>query len=306
MATRPTPLLQVRGLDKTSEGFRRALIQVALGLGIDPNWLAAVISFESAHTFASDIVLGGGRYRGPADDNKAVGLIQFTNVALEAMARRGWTVTKAQLAAMTPEQQMAWVQRYFQTVNAGGRMRDLSDVYMAVFAPKFIGAPSDAVLYSRGTRYYEANAGLDKNKDGTITKAEAASFPAVLYAEAQGMGPLVNTEGGPGQDSLVPFPDGDADPETACPVTLPPPAAPACSGVDGLRDELREFAAVITSRLDDIDATLRDVGSGQLELAARIQRTDGDARGAVVEVLELALEAVRRPKDPSVGRNGGL
>jgi len=184
------PIMNVRGIESTTVGFRRALQALANRLQVNVNHLAAVIAFETAGTFAPDVTSGGGRYRGPEDDAKAVGLIQFTNVALRALRGRGHRITKAELAVMTAEAQLGWVERYFVMVGAVGKMNDVADCYMAVFAPAFIGAARDAVLYRAPTRHYEANRGLDRDGNGTITKHEAASGPEYLFQRATEAGYL--------------------------------------------------------------------------------------------------------------------
>lgn len=54
-----------------------------------------------------------------------------------------------------------------------GKMKNLEDVYVGVFASRKVGAEE---LYKKndGTNHYEQNKGLDENQDGTITKSEAA------------------------------------------------------------------------------------------------------------------------------------
>ena len=58
-------------------------------------------------------------------------------------------------------------------------MKTLSDVYMAILWPAGIGKPDDYVLFyqkdSKHPKRYIQNARLDFNKDGLITRAEAAA-----------------------------------------------------------------------------------------------------------------------------------
>ena len=46
---------------------------------------------------------------------------------------------------------------------------------MAVLFPSAIGRSNDHVLFSQGSKAYAQNSGLDANRDGKITKAEAAA-----------------------------------------------------------------------------------------------------------------------------------
>lgn len=212
------PLNQIPGLANASPAFRSELPQVCERLGIpDPNWLAAVISFESARTFAPDVVLGGGRYRGPVDDRKAVGLIQFTDPAIRAMKLRGWSTTKAQLAAMSDVEQLTWVERYFVACNAKGRMSRLADVYAAVFAPAGVGRPLDTPLYSAPSRAYTANRGLDRDSSGAIELRDLEVALKPLLAAGERKGPFIepppttppDAPKGVGLANAAPFRSGD-------------------------------------------------------------------------------------------------
>lgn len=135
---------------------------IAEDLGVDANHLMAVMAFESAETFRADIRNAAG--------SGATGLIQF----MPATARGLGTTTEA-LAVMAPEAQLNWVYKYFKPYK--GRLKALSDVYMAVLWPKGIGKPEGYVLWSQAgmPTTYRQNAGLNVNRDGVITKSEAAS-----------------------------------------------------------------------------------------------------------------------------------
>lgn len=147
---------------RVSQTFRNRIVWTADALGVPVDYLMALMAFESAETFRADIknMAGSG----------ATGLIQFMPATAIGL---GTTVEK--LAAMTPEDQINYVYRYFLPYE--GRLRTLSDVYMAVLWPAAVGRPDDAVLWSKNTRptTYRQNAGLDENRDGMITKGEAAA-----------------------------------------------------------------------------------------------------------------------------------
>jgi hypothetical protein len=249
-------LYQIRNLHTTTRRFRARLEEVASRLQIDPNWLAAVIAFESAYTWWPDIVSGGGRYRGAVDDSRAVGLIQFTNAALSALATRGWRISKFELAHLTAEQQLVWVERYFRAVNAVGRMADVGDVYMAVFAPAFVGQPDTSVVYAKPSAAYGANSGLDANRDGTITRGEACASVRYLLREGMERGELREVD-----DDVVGFRSGDDGASSSAAVV---------EAVAALRRDVVE-------RLDRLDERLDRM---------RASRT-------VIPVLAAALEAAR-------------
>nr|WP_321265687.1 transglycosylase SLT domain-containing protein [Alcaligenes faecalis] len=157
------PLRRLAWGRKVSQAFRDRLIEICQVLGVEPDYLMACIAFESAETFSPSIknAVGSG----------ATGLIQFMpNTA------KGLGTTTAALAALTAEQQLEWVLAYFMPYK--GRLKTLADVYMAILWPAGIGKPDDWTLWDEVSRptTYRQNAGLDLNKDGKITKAEAAAM----------------------------------------------------------------------------------------------------------------------------------
>jgi hypothetical protein len=148
---------------KVSKRFRVRIREVAANLQTDPNFLMACMAFESAGTFSSSIKNGAG--------SGAVGLIQFMPSTAQALG-----TTTERLVAMSAVRQLEFVEKYF--IWTKGRLNTLEDVYMAILWPSAIGKPQNYVLFDKNdpahpTRYIQ-NAGLDFNKDGLITKAEAA------------------------------------------------------------------------------------------------------------------------------------
>jgi spore maturation protein SpmB len=123
------------------------------------DWLMACIAFESAETFRADIRNAAG--------SGAIGLIQFMPKTISAL---GYAMREIEL--MTPEEQLEVVKAYFRPYHR--RIKTLSDMYMAILLPKYIGKADSSVLFSRGAGYRQ-NAGLDKNNDGEITKGEATA-----------------------------------------------------------------------------------------------------------------------------------
>jgi len=144
---------------RVSAEFRNRVRQIGAEFGFNPNFLMAVMTFESGETFSPSI-----RNRSTG----ATGLIQF----LPSTARRLGTTTD-ELAAMTAEQQLDYVARYFKPYR--GRLKTIEDVYMAVLWPRAVGAANDAVLFAAPSRAYELNRGLDRNGDGRVTKEEATA-----------------------------------------------------------------------------------------------------------------------------------
>jgi hypothetical protein len=157
---------------RVSADFRSKAVQVAQSLGIDPNWLMAIMAWETGYSFSA-----GQRN---AAGSSAVGLIQFLQSTAEGL---GTSVTA--LAQMSPVDQLNYVQQYLQPY--AGRMQSLTDAYMAVFMPSAISKPDTAVLASAGHLTYTENSRLDKAGLGYITRAMAAA--PVYAALTLGMAP---------------------------------------------------------------------------------------------------------------------
>jgi hypothetical protein len=156
---------------RVSPLFREKVIRRAPEIGADPSDLMSVIAFESGRTFSPS-------KRNPL--STATGLIQF----MAATAVELGTTTD-RLAEMTAEEQLDYVFRYFTHNGYAGRIGTLGDLYMAVLWPRAIGKPDDFVLFDsvEQAKAYAANRGVDVNKDGRVTKAEATSFVARLLEE---------------------------------------------------------------------------------------------------------------------------
>lgn len=148
---------------KVPPAFRQRVFDVCYRLGWDgdhPDWLMACMAFESGGTFSPSIYNAAG--------SGAVGLIQF-------MPSTAWGLgtTISELASMSQVAQLGYVQAYFKPYAA--RIKSLSDMYMAILMPRYIGQPDTAVLFNKGTVAYRQNSALDANTDGKITKAEATA-----------------------------------------------------------------------------------------------------------------------------------
>jgi len=148
---------------KVSKPFRDRVVAMGTKLGVDPNYLMACMAFESAKTFSPSIYNAAG--------SGAVGLIQFMPSTAQALG-----TTAQALAAMSAVKQLDYVEKYF--LPRKGKLKSLEDVYMAILWPAAIGKPNSYVLFAKNDpqnpKRYVQNAGLDYNKDGEITKAEAA------------------------------------------------------------------------------------------------------------------------------------
>lgn len=155
---------------KVTSAFRDKVREIAKDLGCHPNDLMTCIAWESARSFRPDIKNAAG--------SGATGLIQFMPTTA-----KGLGTTTTALAKMTAVEQLDWVAKYFKPHR--GKLRNIADLYMAILWPVAVGKPLDHVLWDRASRptTYRQNAGLDVNKDGQITKAEAAAKVAALLPE---------------------------------------------------------------------------------------------------------------------------
>lgn len=145
--------------------FTQGVTRLAQKYNVPEDYLYAVMGFETGGTFdpAQKNIAGSG----------ATGLIQF----MPSTAKGLGTTTEA-LSKMSRAEQLTYVDKYFSTQGIEGG--SLSDIYMSVLLPAAVGKPEDFVLFGEGGAYggqraYNQNKGLDLNKDGKITKAEATS-----------------------------------------------------------------------------------------------------------------------------------
>jgi hypothetical protein len=145
--------------------FLNKVREVCQELSIKFDHLMVAMSFETGGTFS------------PSARNRqsgATGLIQFM-----PSTAKGLGTTTEKLAQMTQVEQMTYVKKYLSSKNLAGK--DFSDIYMSILFPVAVGKPADFVLFGTGAikgftgKAYAQNKGLDLNKNGAITKAEAAA-----------------------------------------------------------------------------------------------------------------------------------
>lgn len=141
---------------KVSPTFKARVLWIEQELGLPADALMASIAWESGETFSSKVVNKAG--------SGATGLIQFMPSTARALG-----TTTLELAKMTPEDQLNFVYKYFKPF--AGKLANLGDVYMAILWPKGVGKPDNYVLFDRGASYRQ-NAGLDKDKNGKVTRGE--------------------------------------------------------------------------------------------------------------------------------------
>lgn len=147
----------VQGNPNVTPEFLRGVEGMAQRLGANPEHIMAAMSFETGGSFASDV-------RNPR--SSATGLIQFMD-----STARGLGTTTSELAQMTPTEQLAYVERYFEPYR--GRLGDLESVYTSILAGH--PASGNEALFTQGDRAYGPNRELDIDRNGVITAAEATA-----------------------------------------------------------------------------------------------------------------------------------
>ena len=144
---------------KVGAQFKAKVIAISTDLGCDPSHLMSAMAFETGETFSPSI-------KNPKSG--ATGLIQFM-----PDTAKGLGTTTAALAAMSAVDQLDFVKKHLKPFK--NKMKSVEDVYMTILLPSAVGKPVSTVLFKKPSKAYDQNKGLDVNKDGEITKAEAAA-----------------------------------------------------------------------------------------------------------------------------------
>jgi hypothetical protein len=191
--------------------FTKGITDLAKKYNVPEDYLYAVMGFETGGTFSPSVKNKAG--------SGATGLIQFM-----PETAKGLGTSTDSLSKMTRTEQLKYVDKYFEgTLNKGG---SLSDVYMSVLFPAAVGKPDNFVLFGKGAMSgytgtaYTQNAGLDLNKDGSVTKAEAAKKVEAYLPKTPKVSPAKGGMGGPSVDpSMIAM---DAKTLTATAISQPP------------------------------------------------------------------------------------
>jgi hypothetical protein len=155
---------------ESSAAYATRVTQIASLLGINPNWLMVIMNNESGlNAQAVNYQTGDSTDPYTRAAYRAVGLIQF----MPATAKWLGTTTQ-QLYLMTNLQQLDYVYKYFKTY--AGKIKSYTDLYMITFFPAAIGQNDNYVIQTNtipASVIAAQNPGMDYNKDGKITLAEA-------------------------------------------------------------------------------------------------------------------------------------
>lgn len=158
---------------KVDEDFIRSVLWIEDQIGLRAEYLMTVMAFETGRSFRPDI-------KNPR--SSATGLIQF----MEATAKRLGTTT-VELREMTAVQQLAYVYKYFKQFGNDLSGWNLGDTYFAVLWPAGIGKDNYYKVFidnpKRFNDAYDANKGLDLNKDGFVTRKEVLAKIYKIWEE---------------------------------------------------------------------------------------------------------------------------
>ncbi len=162
--------------DRISADERAKVAEIAKELNTQPDELMAVFGVETGGSFDP-------AQRAHGNPNGAIGLIQFTQTAVDAMNERREAagedpISKKQLGEMDFNEQLDHVRDYLRDTLAERGVEGpvgREELYTAVFAPSAINRSDNAKIYSRGSDAYRANRSLDTDRNGHITREEIVS-----------------------------------------------------------------------------------------------------------------------------------
>ncbi|TAE50893.1 MAG: hypothetical protein EAZ89_11180 [Bacteroidetes bacterium] len=162
--------------------FEAKVRESATALDVPPEWLMAVMYHESHFNPTALNQKGSG----------ATGLIQFMVPAVRDLNDRlGTQYYMSDVRKMSAVNQLELVREYLQTTRERyGEYHSLTDLYLAVLYPRAMGKSDSYVLFSRMSKAYQQNAGMDENGDGRVTVGDVDSrlarmFPIAYEAEKQ-------------------------------------------------------------------------------------------------------------------------
>ncbi|WP_373865960.1 hypothetical protein [Acinetobacter bereziniae] len=131
----------------------KVIKEAAKRIGVNPNDLASVISFETSGTFSPSIM---------NTKSSATGLIQFMKGSGGTKGKY-YGMSRSKFASLSFAEQMKYVEKYFKERGFdGSKMRNVADLYTAV----------TGWGYKKGSEAYRLNKVWDSNKDGFIDKGE--------------------------------------------------------------------------------------------------------------------------------------
>lgn len=142
--------------------FLDKVVSICQELGIDPNWLMAVMKQESGiNPQAVNKQLGDSDNAYSRAASRATGLIQFMPKTAKGLG----TTTQA-LYLLNGVEQLDYVRKYFLPYK--GRIKSPEDLYIIVFYPAALGQPDSYKIGGSVTAQQNPAFDLDKNKQITL------------------------------------------------------------------------------------------------------------------------------------------
>lgn len=141
-------------------GFVKKVKEISSKLEIDPNWLMAIMYFESARSFS------------PSKTNNigCVGLIQFCpDRGKNYKTVNGKQYFMSDISKMDYSEQLDLVYQYYK--GYAGKLKNYTDTYFVTFFPIAVGKPDDWVIQGLGLSakaIYNANPAFRQVNDGKL------------------------------------------------------------------------------------------------------------------------------------------
>lgn len=157
-----TNIMNGKPSGKFTKDKAESIARVAKNIGVDPNHLAAVISFETGGSFS------------PAAKNprsSATGLIQFMKGSGGTKGKY-YGMSRDQFASLSFDDQMKYVEKYYKDRDkrfrpGNEKNNSVGDVYGAV----------TGYGYKKGTEAYRLNSVWDSNNNDVVEKGEMVQNP---------------------------------------------------------------------------------------------------------------------------------
>jgi hypothetical protein len=161
--------------NKLSSNFYIKLNEMCDRLGINPKDMLAVMYLESA---LDPSIIGHDKN---GKEYSARGLTQLLPSSLKNV---GWTGTSNEFGKLSGEEQLPYIERYFQNIKHTGKFNSATQLYIGNFWPVALSDPAvmrgdpNAVIVdsAKYPREYKDNEGLDLDNDGKITYSDIAKI----------------------------------------------------------------------------------------------------------------------------------
>lgn len=141
-------------------GFVKKVSEISGKIGINPDWLMAIMYFESARSFS------------PSKGNNigCYGLIQFCpDKGKNYKTVNGKRYPMSDIAKMDYSTQLDLVYEYYKAYT--GKIKSYTDTYFVTFFPLAVGKPDDWIIQGGGLtagQIYRANPAFQNVKDGKL------------------------------------------------------------------------------------------------------------------------------------------